>query len=225
MKTRKRLLGLKKWITDELCTGRDMMKAPSIDGEIGEIIRDTPRCYIGWFPTRPDETTLMPQEAKATCPSILMMPNPSLMRYTEDQHFDRYKNIERPRAFGQNLAVSFLFTVYEPGTRLPGFVQSAAEGTPDPKLILEATETGLFTLTDWMDDFREKLLNLKHIPGTDLFLNDQDERNVYSLYTESNFIVDKRPLFYGFCNVVFSCYADDGLPSRTAEDEIENCLK
>lgn len=33
---------------------------------------------------------------------------------------------------------------------------------------------------------------------------------VYSLYTDQSFVVDKRPIYYGFVNAEFACYADEG---------------
>ena len=32
----------------------------------------------------------------------------------------------------------------------------------------------------------------------------------YSLYTDQNYPTDRRPIYYGFVNVVFSCYANEG---------------
>ena len=76
------------------------------------------------------------------------------------------------------------------------------------KLFQEGTEQGLMTLLNWMDDCIEKLLGQKFIPHTDLFLNEASM--VYSLYTDQSFIVDKRPIYYGFVNAEFSCYANEG---------------
>ena len=36
---------------------------------------------------------------------------------------------------------------------------------------------------------------------------------VYSLYTDQSFVVDKRPIYYGFVTVNFNCYADEGTNS------------
>jgi len=76
-------------------------------------------------------------------------------------------------------------------------------------LFVEGTEQGLFTLTDWMDDCIEKLLGAKFIPKTDLFVN--EATMAYSLYTDQSFVVDKRPLYYGFVTVTFNCYAEEGV--------------
>lgn len=226
MITRKRLLGLKKWAEENLCTGREWMKAPAKDGSLDEIIRQKPRVYIAWFPTRPDVTGLMPPEAVATAPSILIMPNASSPRFTKDQRTDSFRGVHRSRSFGQTLAVSMLFTTYEPGTRLPGFVQSVQGGSPDPENLMEATETGLFTLTDWMDEAMAKILKANLIPGTDLYIDEQMENDVYSLYTDSNFVQDKRPYFYGFLNIEFHAYADKGSAGNyKPEQDIEDMLR
>ena len=112
---------------------------------------------------------------------------------------------------GQHLAVSILFAVYEPGIRLPGFIDSAGENGKglDMSLILEGTQEGLFTLFNWMDDCMTKLLGQKMIPGTDLTL--EEATMTYSLYTDQSYVVDRRPIYYGFINTSFGCYADEGV--------------
>ena len=67
-------------------------------------------------------------------------------------------------------------------------------------------------------DCIEKLLNQKFIPQTDLFVNEASM--LYSLYTDQSFVVDKRPLYYGFVTVDFSCYAEEGV-----NNSLENFLK
>lgn len=90
--------------------------------------------------------------------------------------------------------------------RMPGFVKD--DGRVNLDLLKDGTEEGLFTLMGWMDDCKEALLAEKYIAGTDLFL--QEESAVYSLYTDQNYAKDTRPIYYGFINAVFQCYADDG---------------
>jgi hypothetical protein len=138
----------------------------------------------------------------------------------EEKRFDRYNNIHRPQEMGQHLSVSILFSVYEPGVRLPGFMDSVGETGAglDLALIEEGTEQGLFTLMNWMDDCMEKLVGQKIIPKSDLYV---DESTItYSLYTDQSYVVDRRPIYYGFVNVTFGCYANDG-----AETSIEEMLK
>ena len=42
----------------------------------------------------------------------------------------------------------------------------------------------------------------------------------YSLYTDQSFVVDKRPLYYGFVTVTFNCYAEEG-----ANNSLDQYLK
>jgi hypothetical protein len=209
MRTSERLRGLKAWVDQTLCEGREM-KTPAPDGDITRIERQRPKCYLAWYPTRPDQTGRMEANPANACPGILIMPNASKVKDMEEKGFDRYNKVYRPQELGQELSVSILFSVYEPGIRLPGFIDSAdsPEGL-DMSLIQEATEEGLLTLLDWMDDCKEALLNAGHIPKTDLFV--REESAVYSLYTDQSFVMDKRPIFYGFVNVIFGCYADAGV--------------
>ena len=149
-------------------------------------------------------------EAGTVCPGILIMPNQAYVKYTEEKRFDRYNNIHRPQEMGQHLSVSILFSVYEPGTRLPGFIDSAGENGEgmDMSLILEGTEQGLMTLLNWMDDYKIALLEQKKIPKTDMYV--EEDSITYGMYTDQNYVVDKRPIFYGFVNADFLCYVEEG---------------
>jgi hypothetical protein len=208
MRTSERLRKLKAWITQELCEGR-MLKTPDESFDITQIKMQQPQCFLGW----PPRWALTAEESYDklllnVCPGILVMPNPSEGKFMEEKRFDRYNDIRRPKELGQSLAVSMLFSVYEPGVRLEGFVK--AEGSAeefDMTKLREGTEQGLFTLFDWMDDCRDKLLGSKGIPHTDLIL--EEESLIYSLYTDQSYVVDKRPIFYGFVNVKFRCFADE----------------
>lgn len=82
-------------------------------------------------------------------------------------------------------------------------------------LIMEGTEEGLLTLTDWMDDCMEGMLRDMCIPGTDLFL--EENTMTYSLYTDQAYVVDKRPIYFGFINVSFGCYANEGVRSEVTQ--------
>lgn len=212
MRTRTRLEGLKKWVTKELCEGR-MMKAPGKNMDISEIVRQEPKCYLAWAPSRLDATGQYREDPIGVCPGIIVMPNQSYAKYMEEKRFDRYNNVHRPPDMGQHLSVSILFTVYEPGIRLPGFITSVGEKGQglDISLIEEGTEEGLFTLVDWMDDCMTALLRDRSIPDTDLFL--EENTMTYSLYTDQSYVVDRRPIYYGFINVTFGCYAEEGVNS------------
>lgn len=209
MRFTERLTGLKNWVTKELCEGREM-KAPAPNMNIGEIVTQEPRCYLAWAPARIDQTGKMREDPASVVPGILIMPNQAHAKYMEEQRFDRYNNVHRPSMMGQHLSVSILFSVYEPGIRLPGFVESVGDNGQglDMSLIEEGTEQGLFTLMNWMDDCMEKLLAQKIIPKTDLWV--EETTMTYSLYTDQSYVVDRRPVYYGFVNVSFGCYADEG---------------
>jgi len=181
----------------------------TIGKNIADIAYAEPRCFLGWLPTRPDETGLVMAEPLNVVPGIVIMPTPSKVKFMEEKRFDRYNNVHRPAELGQTLAISMLFSVYEAGIRLPGFIDTEHdEHGLDMTLLLEGTQEGLFTLFDWMDDAREKLLGIKHIPGTDMFLS--EESMSYSLYSDAHYVIDKRPVFYGFLNIEFGCYAHEG---------------
>lgn len=209
MRFSERLTGLKNWTYKELCEGR-VMKAPAENMDIGTINRQEPTVYLAWAPARMDKAGNLKEIPLSTVPGILIMPNQTYAKYMEEKRFDRYNNVHRPQEMGQHLAVSILFSVYEPGVRLPGFVDSVGEKGAglDMSLILEGTEQGLFTLMNWMDDCMEKLLGQKMIPKTDLFV--QEDTVTYSLYTDQSYVVDRRPIYYGFVNVVFGCHVNEG---------------
>ena len=151
MRTSERLRKLRDWLQRELCDGR-IMKAPAPGFDIMQIVRQEPKCYIGWAPTRPDETGEITYSAANVCPGISVMPRQRYAKLVEEKRFDRYNSIHRGQELGSQFPVDILFSVYEPGIRLPGFIE-----TGDMKLLEEATETGILTLYDWMDDCVEKL--------------------------------------------------------------------
>lgn len=217
MRTTERLIRLKEWLTKELCAGR-MMKAPAKNQDIGTIHRQEPACYLGWAPSRVNKVgaPVFRELPQSTVPCILVMPNQSYAHYVEEKRFDRYNNVHRPQDMAENLGVSILFCVYEPGVRLPGFIDSVGPqgGGMDESLILEGTEQGLFAVYNWIDDCKAKLLGGKTIPKTDLSV--QEQSVTYGLYTDQNFVVDTRPIYYGFVNVVFNSYSNEEL---TAEIE------
>jgi len=206
MRTTERLRKLKQWISANLCEGRKM-KAPGDKMDLRDIRTQVPKCYLAWRPSRTNTAPRSQAEEEqieiSTIPSILIMPNASKARDMEEKRFDRYNGVHRPPELGQTLAVSLLFSVYEPGTRLDGYAKSG-----EIALLEEGTEQGLFTLYDWMDDCLELLLKEKCVPGTDMYV--QDATIAYSLYTDQSFVVDRRPIYYGFVNVIFGCYTNVG---------------
>ncbi len=208
MRFTERFRGLKQWCIHELCEGRKM-KAPGEKMDITDIKWREPTAYLGWAPARIDKTGNPQEIPTTTVPGIIIMPNQQYAKFMEEKRFDRYNNIHRSKEMGQKVGVSILFSVYEPGIRLPGFAESAGEQgrNIDTTKILEGTEEGFMTLLNWMDDCMYKLLGQKMIPHTDLGVD--EETVTYSLYTDQNYVTDRRPLYYGFVNVVFISYANE----------------
>lgn len=206
MRTTERLTKLADWTYKTVCQGRQM-KTPAPGLDVTKIVRQEPKVFIGYYPTRPDQTILADDDVLNTAPSILLMPTQSYVKYMEEQRFDRYNGVHRPKELGQALSIQALFSVYEDGVRLPGFIDKAEQGTIDLALMKEGTKEGLFTLLDWMDDFKDALLGQKMIPHTDLFVNESSM--TYSPWTDQKYLNDKRSLYFGFVNVTFQCYAEE----------------
>lgn len=220
MMTRKRLLAVKAWADSVLCEGK-LYKSPSADGDITKTTMQRPQVFVAWQPRRPDSSGLVESPVNV-CPSITIMPVSAYGQYVEEKRFDRFNNVHRAQEMGQGLNVDMLFSIYEPGIRLDGFTQYAEEhgGRIDVSKIAEGTEEGLFTLTDWMDEAMDWLLGHKFIPNSDLFLD--ETKLVYSLYTDQSYVVDKRPIFYGFVRACFNGYSRNG--SEEIVDDILNNL-
>lgn len=215
MRTYERLRKMQTWFQGELCKGR-LYKAPvpsqraaTYGPDITDFTRTEPSVFIGYQPMRPNEPGRVdPSDPYSVCPAITIMPAPSLVRYVPEKRFDRYQNVHRSQQMGQSLTVQILFSVYEPGIRMPGFADSLDAKDPDMTLLRDGTEAGVQTLFDWMDDCKALLLRERTVPGTDLIL--EDDNLVYSMYTDQQYIVDRRPLYYGFINAEFKGYADTG---------------
>ena len=216
MRTWERLRKTKRFFYEELCKGREMKcPVPSTgqNGRYGPDIKDftmaEPRVFLTWQPMRPNEPGRVdPRDPFSVCPAITIMPMPGYGRYVEERRFDRYSNIHRNQDLGQGFNMQVLFSIYEPGIRLPGFADGLESGNPDMGLMLEGTEEGLKTLLNWMDDATELLLRTRTIPGADLAI--EDNNLTYSLFTDQAYVVDKRPVYYGFLNVSFVGYASKG---------------
>lgn len=186
------------------------MKTPARDADgredIATIARQEPIAYLGFYPMRPDSTGILRKDPMNVCPGILISQIPDYAKYVEVQRFDRYNDIHRSQELGQWLNINMLFSVYEPGIRLSGFVQSAETGLDMSKFV-EGTEEGVFTLADWIDDLKDELIAAKSIPGSDLFVD--DKTITYGPLVESGYIAEKRPIFYGSINARFECYSDN----------------
>lgn len=208
MRTRQRLIALKDWVQKTICDGREM-KTPARDAngreDVAAIARQTPVACLGFYPARPDNSGVLRVDPLNVCPGIIISQIPDNAKYVEEQRFDRYSGVHRTQELGQWLNINMLLCIYEPGIRLPGFVQSA-DAKLDMSKLVEGTEEGVLTLADWIDDLKDELIKVGSIPGTDLMV---DNKSItYGPLTESGYIADKRPLFYGSVNVRFECYSD-----------------
>lgn len=215
MRMRQRLLGLKEFVRNEVCAGREM-KAPADDRDVTKVVMQEPQVYIGWAPFA-ENNTKWRMDALNVCPGILLMPIQGDLKEVEEKRFNQYKQIFRSQEMAQTLEVQILFSVYEPGIRLPGFMDAGEEGRVDTDRLMDGTQEGLFTLTDWMDEVKDALLRERNVPGTDMFL--KHTASTYAMYSNQDSIVDKRPLYYGMLNVAFWAYADEGI-NRRIEDII-----
>ena len=215
--SRYRLEKLKAWVYQTMCQGREM-KSPARDGDITKIRYAEPGAYMAYFPAFGDKSGTR-KASENTAPSILIMPDRGYSENEEEKLFDRYANIHREQRIGRNVKVCLLFSVWEPGIRLPGFAESGdQEGRGlDMTLIEEGTEQGFYTLCDWMDEAERLLLGTKVIPDTDLTL--VDEEMEYGPFMDQNYIVDKRNVFYGMISANFKCTSP-----RAANEAIEALL-
>lgn len=214
MRTWERLWKLKAWFEQELCEGHEF-KCPTPNKnrnyapEINDFTMAKPRVFLAWQPMKPDEPgKLLGNDPYSVCPSITIMPCASYIRYTKDQRYDHYDGLKRSQDMGQSLSVQVLFSIYEPGVRWPGFADSLEAGKADMSLLKDGTEAGLKTLVNWMDDAMELILRERTVPGTDLILD--DDNAMYSLYTDQQYVSDRRPLYYGFLTIEFKGFANKG---------------
>ena len=206
MRTEERLRKLRDWTYETVCKGR-IMKAPAPNMDVSKIVRQEPKAYIGYAPTRPDLSLYSDVDPLTAAPGIILAPATGEVHYMEERRFDRYDKVHRNKDMGQSLIVQAVFMVFEDGVRLPGFIDALERGEEFPMdKIREGTEEGLFTLTNWMDDYKDALLSQGTIPGTDLVVN--DEAFDYGFYSDQKTISDRRPVFIGMVTTKYQCYAD-----------------
>lgn len=207
MRTVERLRKLQNWTYDTVCKGRQM-KTPAKDMDVRKIVRQEPKVFLAYTPMRPDESNFTGEvDPLKAVPGIIIAPTSGYIKYMEEQRFDRYNNVHRPKEMGQSLSCQLIFFVYEDGVRLPGFIESAEKGAYDMSLMAEGTKEGLETLLNWMDDFRDAILSQKTIPETDMFLNEAECQ--YGLYSDQRFVADRRPVYIGVITLTFQCKADE----------------
>lgn len=203
-------MALRDFTYERVCRGR-LMKSPPRGQKVTDYTPPVePKVFIAFAPMRPDSAKLAWEEMDPsnTAPSITIMPSASYGKYMEIKRFDQYNGVHRPKEMGQQLALQLLFSVFEDGVRMPGFIQKieAGEGM-DMSLVREGTQEGLFTVLDWMDDFIRAVLGQKMIPGSDLMLDEASL--VYGLRADQKYVTDSRPMYYGVVDVAFNCYADE----------------
>lgn len=189
MNTRRRLEALQTWVIDNLCKGK-RMKTP---GETDFSVEYTePRCFVGLYPW-----TLNEASEYNVAPSILIIPDVSKAKDVRIKSYDQSDNIGRPQNLGAQLNLRLVFCVYDPGDRTAELKTSQNPYTD----ILEGDNGGFFTLTDWLDECMEKLLQANSIPGCDLFL--YEDTITWAPMTEGEAILDRRPLYYGILQLGF----------------------
>ena len=172
MRTATRLLRVKEWLYKELCQGRQY-KTPPADQAITNTGTAEPKVYLGWQPlwSAMQAQSSVPHYALnndpfSVCPAITVMPGSMPLNNVPEKRFDQYRKIQRPKNMGSSLTLTILFSIYEPGIRLPGFEESLNSGKGlDKNLMLDATEEGLLTLLNWMDDAAELLLRERDLDG------------------------------------------------------------
>ena len=216
MRTVERLRKFQRWTYLNVCKGRSM-KTPAPGMDVRVIKRQEPKVFLAYQPMRPDESNTGEVDPLNVSPGIIIAPTFGNLKYMEEQRFDRYNNVHRPKEMGQSLSAQVMFFVYEDGVRLPGFIDSAINGEYDMSLMREGSQDGLETLLNWMDDFKDALLSTKGIPGTDMFLNEAESQ--YGLYSDQKFVADRRPAFIGMVTVTFQCHADE------YNDEVNRLLR
>ena len=217
MRTAERLRKFREWTYDTVCRGREM-KCPGPGMDVRKITRQEPKVYLAFTPQRPDTSGFTGDiDPLSVCPGIIIAPTAGYLKYMEEQRFDRYNNVHRPKEFGQSLSAQILFFVWEEGIRLPGFKESAENGAYDMSLMADGTQDGLLTLLNWMDDFKDALLSQKSIPRTDMFLNEAESQ--YGLYSDQKYVADRRPAYIGMVTATFQCHADE------YNDEINKLLR
>lgn len=209
MRTYERLEAFRKWTYETVCRGK-LMKTPAKDANVMHVSRQEPQAFVAWFPTRKDEHGYDANSPLNTVPSVLIMPTESYSKYVEVFRKNTEWKIHRPEEMGHGLNCQVLFSVFEDGVRLPGFVETA--GKYDMSLIKEGTQDGLRTLLDWMDEFQEALLATKVLPGTDLMV--MEATMTYGLHRDGQYVSDKRPIYYGIVEVGFNCHADEAAPNQ-----------
>ena len=196
---------LKDWTKETVCKGK-LFKSPGSDANVHNVVYTEPEVFVGYYPTRPDNTGFYSGSIVNTAPSILLMPDIIYEKNNEEQRFDRYAHISRPKQAGKLVNIQALFVVFEDGIRLPDYdpiTDEKGNRAIDLTKIREGTHDGVGLLLNWMDEYAEALLGREMIPGTDMTLLENTLR--YSMISDQKYVNDKRPLFYGLMEFGFQC--------------------
>jgi hypothetical protein len=196
-KTRERLEALKAWVYENVCKGKEM-KTPGADDATTQTAE--PRCFVGTYPHRLNADGA--PEPYNTAPSILIVPTPSYAMLVKEERFDRYANIKREQQMGGQLSVEFILAVYDPGTRNE-YAQESGKASD----IADNGDDGFYTMTDWQDELKEKLLGVKQMPGTDLFV--WPASIGYGPHMVQDSMKDDWPLYLGYVTLTLGHYATE----------------
>lgn len=186
MTTYERLKMLEAFVYERLCKGRSMKTRLEPDND-ADVAYAEPRVFLGLYPRRVKSE----QDLCSVSPSILIAPLHGDARNMEEQRFDRYGGIHRPKDLGKKLPVQFIFSVYDPGIR------------GEEEILPDGEGDGLQTLLTWMDELERELLGTADIG--DMFVWDDTIRS--GLRTEQDAIVDSRPVLMGALNCTFGTMA------------------
>jgi len=221
MRTAERLVTLQEWTYNACCKGRKMKTPPPNQDITKYLDKREPSIFLNFMPMRAEQDrSIAGVNPPSVAPSITLLLDNSMGKYMEDKRFDTYNKVHRQKVFGQQFNVQALFSVYEDGVRQPGFIDRV-EANPedfDMSLIREGTREGLFTLLNWMDDYRDALIATKVIPNSDMYVN--EESIIYTLREDQKYPSDNRPMFYGVVNVSFNCYSEH----QAINEEIRSIL-
>jgi hypothetical protein len=204
--TRKRLSALREWTDDRLCKGRSMKTPGETDFS---VVYTQPRVFVALYPWRLTEATEF-----SIAPSILIIPDLSPAQDPRTYAYDKSEGAIRSRDLGAQLNVRMVFCVYEPGERLSE-LQTSHNPVED---LMEVSNSGFYTLTDWVDEAVEQLLRDKSIPGSDLFVYEDTIR--WAPMMQEDAIVDQRPLYYAVLQAGFG-----GKSLRRESSTIDDLLK
>lgn len=186
-----RLRGLKKWLNENACQGREM-KAQCKDDLV--VVYREPYVKLLLF----TDAEGVP-EAEQGAPCILILMKESGTRDME-QRFDRYNDLKRPKLMAGMLSIQLVFVTYDPGHR----TEESQENQKYDEIQANEEEAYLAVL-DWAEETMNKLIEMGTVPGTDLMVSETDLR--CGPMMQYGTLLDRRPLYYAVVEGVFGCMA------------------